>query len=516
MNASQAAENGVTTPTLAVKAKGSFNYGFTIIPNYLRDEFMPVAGTDAFAFAYLIISWAGEGDRGARLSTRYTRTITKWTARRLDEAKADVLKALPQVFSFQPGDQKTSRPEIWWVDFDELSRLHATYLAGLEAKQAQKRGPGRPKKPVPTVSTGIPEAAEKPALTVSTGFLGTKTNFGKNLFSMREHPCSDTENTPVLTSGTLKEKGEEQGKEREEEGERPPSPGTAAFSSSGAGGSTDQGQAPDGAAAGAARGHTPSQDLDSGTAGGRIDTATSTAQVPGAAAAALASVSEIRPVPQAELAARTSWGRKSNEMALLIRYGGTLVNKTLNENTPVRDLPRAQWWTRLTADEINLAGLTASREAQREAANMKTLFYRALDRLIGAVGAEKAAEGASSALGTDPMLKPGDGVRIGGIDGVVELVTAATYRVQLVNHDTSTIDRSVHAQLGRIQRLDYVPEIPVPQAEHVAKGKQWRHKRQGHVVMILAVDGPKVTLFDGDTLSLMDLHRQYEPVATAS
>lgn len=501
-----------SAPTLAVRSKGNFNYGFTIIPNYLRDEFMPVAGTDAFAFAYLIISWAGEGDRGARLSTRYTRTITKWTARRLDEAKEDILKTLPQVFSCQPGDQKTSRPETWWVDFDELSRLHATYLTGLEAKQAQKRGPGRPKKPVPTVSTGISEVEEKPALTVSTGFLGSKTNFGKNLFSLREHPCTHTENTPVLTSGTLKEKGKEQEKEREEEGQRPPSLGAASSSSSGDQGRTDQQQAPGGAAAHAARGHMPSQDQNSGSAGGRIDTATSTEQVPGAAAAALTSVGEIRPVPQAELDVRTSWGRKSDEMALLIRYGGTLINKTLAENTPVRALPRAQWWTRLTTDEIHLAGLTASREAQREATNMKTLFYRALDRLVGAIAAEKPADGKPAALGIDPMLKPGDGVRISGTEGVVELVTAATYRVQLVTHETSTIDRSVHAQLSRIERLDYVPVIPIPEADNMAKGRQWRHKRQGHIVMIREVNAGRVTLFDGEVLSAHDLARHYEAV----
>lgn len=515
MNAPQAAANGVT-PTLAVKAKGNFNYGFTIIPNYLRDEFMPVAGTDAFAFAYLIISWAGEGDRGARLSTRYTRTITKWTARRLDEAKADILKTLPQVFSCQPGDQKTSRPETWWVDFDELSRLHATYLAGLEAKQAQKRGPGRPKKPVPTVSTGIPEVEEKPALTVSTGFLGGKTNFGKNLFSLREHPCSDTENTPVPALRTLKEKGEEQEKKREEEGDRSSGAGAAGSSSSGDQGKTDQQQAPDGAAAHAARGHTPPQAQGTGSAGGRIDTTTSTEQVPGAAAAALASVSEIRPVPQAELDARSCWSHKSPQMELLVTYGGTLVRKTLQEPTPVRALPRAQWWTRLTEGEIHLAGLTASREAQREAGNMKTLFYRALDRLVGAIPAEKPADGKPAALGIDPMLKPGDGVRISGTDGIVELVTAATYRVQLVTHETSTIDRSVHAQLSRIERLDYVPVIPTAEGENVAKGKLWRHKRQGHTVMIKAVDGPTVTFFDGDTLSVFELNRQYEPVPTAS
>ncbi|MFC6751430.1 hypothetical protein [Deinococcus aquaticus] len=396
MSATQAAATGVTTG-LAVKAKGNFNYGFTIIPNYLRDEFMPVAGTDAFAFAYLIISWAGEGDRGARLSARYTRTITKWTARRLDDAKEEILKVLPQVFSFAPGDQKTSRPETWWVDFDELSRLHATYLAGLEAKSSQKRGPGRPKKPVLTVGTGIPEAEEKPVLSVGTGFLGSKTNFGKNLFSQREHPCTDTENTPVPPLRTLKEKGKEQSKEREEEGDRAPNTGPAGSSSSGDHAEPTQPQAPDGAAAHAAMGHTPSQEQTGPTTQGRQDEpATDTEDVPAAAAAPVApleSVADLCPVPQAELDARPSWARTGPEMKLLVQYGGTLVNRTITENTPVRDLPRAQWWTRLTTDEIHLAGLTASREAQRDGLNMRTAFYRALDRLIGALPATKPAPG---------------------------------------------------------------------------------------------------------------------------
>ncbi|NTX99233.1 hypothetical protein [Deinococcus sp. JMULE3] len=516
MNAPQAAENGVT-PTLTVKAKGSFNYGFTIIPNYLRDELMPKAGPDAFVLAYLIISWAGEGNRGARLSARYLKTLTGWGPERIRAVKNKLLDSHPAVFSYQPGDQKTSRPETWWVDFDELSRLHAAYLGTLETQQAQKRGPGRPKKPVVDSDTGFPEAVEKPVPDSDTGFFSSKTFNTKNLFRIPTHPCVGIQDTPVSESGTLKEKGKNISKETEEEGAPPQRARVANFSSSsGDQERTDQQQAPDSAAAHAAQGHTPSADQDTGSAGGRIDTATSTEQVPGAAAAALASVSEIRPVPQAELNARPCWTRKSAEMDLLVTYGGTLVRKTLEEPTPVRALPRAQWWTRLTEGEIHLAGRTASREAQREAGNMKTLFYRALDRLVGAIPAEKPADGKPAALGIDPMLKPGDGVRISGTDGIVELVTAATYRVQLVTHETSTIDRSVHAQLSRIERLDYVPVIPAAEGENVAKGKLWRHKRQGHTVMIKAVDGPTVTFFDGDTLSVFELNRQYEPVPTAS
>ncbi|GGB69130.1 hypothetical protein [Deinococcus soli (ex Cha et al. 2016)] len=511
MTAQQAATNGVT-PGLAVKAKGNFNYGFTILPNVLRDELMPTAGPDAFVLAYLIISWAGEGDRGARLSARYLKGLTRWGPERTKGVKDDLLQAFPQVFSFEPGESKSSRPDTWWVDFDELSRMHAAYLERLKVEQENKRGPGRPKKPVPESDTGFPKAEEKPVPKTETGFFSSKFNSAKNLLWNPTQGCVENRDRPVQASDTLKEKGKEQEKEREEEGDRPPGAGAAGSSSSGDQGQTDQQQAPDGAAAHAARGHTPSQAQDTGSAGGRIDTTTSTEQVPGAAAAALASVSEIRPIAQAELDARPCWSHKSPEMDLLVTYGGTLVRKTLQEPTPVRALPRAQWWTRLTEGEIHLAGLTASREAQREAGNMKTLFYRALDRLVGAIPAEKPADGKPAALGIDPMLKPGDGVRISGTDGIVELVTAATYRVQLVTHETSTIDRSVHAQLSRIERLDYVPVIPTAEGDNVAKGKLWRHKRQGHTVMIKAVDGPTVTFFDGDTLSVFELARQYEAV----
>ncbi len=207
-----------------------------------------------------------------------------------------------------------------------------------------------------------------------------------------------------------------------------------------------------------------------------------------------------------ELARRTGCG-------LLLDVNNVFVSATNLGFSPERAL---DLFPADAVGEIHLAGLTASREAQREAGNMKTLFYRALDRLVGAIPAEKPADGKPAALGIDPMLKPGDGVRISGTDGVVELVTAATYRVQLVTHETSTIDRSVHAQLSRIERLDYVPVIPTAEGENVAKGKLWRHKRQGHTVMIKAVDGPTVTFFDGDTLSVFELNRQYEPVPTAS
>lgn len=516
MSATQAAATGVTTG-LAVKAKGNFNYGFTIIPNYLRDELMPKAGPDAFVLAYLIISWAGEGTRGARLSARYLKTLTGWGPERMRTVKARLLDSHPAVFSYQPGDQKSSRPETWWVDFDELSRLHAAYLGTLETQQAQKRGPGRPKKPVADSDTGFPAPAEKPVPDSDTGFFSNKTFNTKNLFRIPTHPCVGIQDTPVSESGTLKEKGKNISKETEEEGPPPQRARVADFSSSsGDQAEPTQPQAPDGAAAHAAMGHTPSQEQAQPATQGRQDEpATDTEDVPAAAAAPLESVADLRPVPQAELDARPSWPRSGPEMKLLVQYGGTLVNRTITENTPVRDLLRAQWWTRLTSDEIHLAGLTASREAQRDGLNMRTVFYRALDRLIGALPATKPAPGeVSPTLAADPHLKPGDGVRVDSTDGVVERVTVTHYRVQLVDETTVTLDRAVHAHLSRLQRLDYVPALPEGRAETLAAGKVWKAKKGGTLVMIQQLEGGQVTLDNGERLSILDLNRLYEPRAS--
>lgn len=507
--------HSATPMAVAAKTDGHF----TIIPNYLRDELMLKAGPDAFVLAYLIISWAGAGIRGARLSARYLKSLTGWGPERMRAVKATLLNAYPTVFSYQPGDQKSSRPETWWVDVDELSRLHAAYLGTLETQQAQKRGSGRPKKPVADSDTGFPEPAEKPVPDSDTGFFSNKTFNTKNLFRIPTHPCVGIQDTPVSESGTLKEKGKNISKETEDEGPPPQRAEVADFSSSlGDQAEPTQPQAPDGAAAHAAMAHTPSQQQTQPTTQGRQDEpATDTEDVPAAAAAPVAPlelVADLRPVPQAELDARPSWPRTGPEMKLLVQYGGTLVNRTITENTPVRDLPRAQWWTRLTSDEIHLAGLTASREAQRDGLNMRTMFYRALDRLIGALPATKPTQGVvSPILAADPHLKSGDGVRVDSTDGVVERVTVTHYYVQLVDETTVKLDRDVHAHLSRLQRLDYVPTLPEGRAETLATGKVWKAKKGGTLVMIQQLDGGQVTLDNGERLSILDLNRLYEPRA---
>ena len=188
---------------MAVMVKGQYDYGFTILPNVLRDELMPLAGTDAFAMAYMVMSWAGKGERGAAMSARYVKEKTRWSAGRMASAKADLLKAWPQVFSMTPGDAATSRPETWWVDFDALSELHGAYLKRQKEQQAQKRGPGRPKKPVPETDTGFSQGNEKPVPGINTGFFGFTVAGAENLFRKPEHPCSENRNTQRKASKHL-------------------------------------------------------------------------------------------------------------------------------------------------------------------------------------------------------------------------------------------------------------------------------------------------------------------------
>ncbi|WP_278911816.1 hypothetical protein, partial [Deinococcus wulumuqiensis] len=155
---------------------------------------------------HMVVSWAGKGERGAALSARYVKEKTRWSAGRMASAKADLLEAWPQVFSMTPGDAATSRPETWWVDFDVLSELHAAYLKRQKEQQAQKRGPGRPKKPVPKIDTGFSQGTEKPVPGINTGFSAFMVGGAENLFRKPEHPCSENRNTPVPKTGTLKEK----------------------------------------------------------------------------------------------------------------------------------------------------------------------------------------------------------------------------------------------------------------------------------------------------------------------
>jgi hypothetical protein len=193
------------TASTAVKVKGNFAYGFTLLPNILRDQLMPLAGTDAFAFAYLILSWAAEGTRDARLSARYTKTTTGWGPDRLQAAKTALLKAWPQVFTMLPGDSKLSRPEMWQVDMDTLSRMHAAFLLE-QGDQQPKRGPGRPRKPVQASDTGFLNSwGENPVQASDTGFPTNFANFEKTLFRHTTHPCSGIRHTPVQAYDTHKD-----------------------------------------------------------------------------------------------------------------------------------------------------------------------------------------------------------------------------------------------------------------------------------------------------------------------
>lgn len=476
-------------PSVRIQSKGHYAYGFTILPNVLRDRLMPQAGTDASTLAYLILSWAAEGTRGARLSARYIKGLTRWSPKRLKEAKADLLAAWPDVFNHVPGDTRTSRPETWYVDFDVLTDKHADYLKELRAEQAQRRGPGRPKKPVSTPATGI-SGAQNPVATPNTGFSQFLAFGAETLFRHPPQGCGDTHHRGVSRVATLKdmtktEQKRGEGGEGEIDGagplgsssseiaartptaaaEVPPGPGPAEV------------LPPAGGAAHAAREvHSPVQEkIQLPTR--QLDHAIALEQVPGAAAA----VADLRTVPRAELAARPRMGRDSPAFELLVSYGGDLLRRAITERTRTGNLPREDWWLRLTLNEIHLAGQTAGQEAQRTMGNVQTLFYRALDRLIGAVPQEGGPETVA-----DPRLREGAPCTVKGQPGMVLKVSPTRYTVRLAHDEDVYIDRTAQTQLAWLQPADHAVEEVLQTAEGLGDlqpGALWRDKG-GHIVRI--------------------------------
>ncbi|MBZ9752149.1 hypothetical protein GO986_12060 [Deinococcus sp. HMF7620] len=470
-------------PSVRIQSKGHYAYGFTILPNVLRDRLMPQAGTDACTLAYLILSWAAEGTRGARLSARYIKGLTRWSPKRLKDAKAALLAAWPDVFDHLPGDAPTSRPETWFVDFDQLSLRHATYLQEVRAEQAQRRGPGRPKKPVATPATGI-SSPENPVATPNTGFSQFLAAGAETLFRHAPQGCGDTRHRPVSRVATLKDI--EKTEQKRGEGESAlsvsldSSSEVAARTSTAAAHDTPgPGPAgvvpPVGGAAHAASGEADPVQEQPSFPTRPPEHVHGLEEVPGGAAA----VAELRPVPRAELAARPLAGQRSPAFDLLVSYGGDLLRKAIQEKTRTGNLPRADGWLRLTLGEIHHAGRTAEREAERTMSNVQTLFYRALDRLIGA-GPQEG--GAGTVM--DPGLREGAPCTVKGQPGVVLKVSSTRYTIRLAHDEDVYVDRTAQTQLATLQAVAGPAVVaPVEAAGDLQPGAIWRD-RTGHLVRI--------------------------------
>ncbi|MFT2721678.1 hypothetical protein ACMT4L_16935 [Deinococcus sp. A31D244] len=185
----------MSSTEISIQARGRYNYGFTILSDMVRDEWGPLVGGEAAYVGYMIISWAGNGDRGARMSSRYLKSKTRFSSLLVDKCKALLLEHLPHIFACVPGNATT--PETWWVDFDALLREHTHYLTREQAKRDAKRGPGRPKKPAPESGAPLENLPRNPEHHLQ----GFKTDFGKNLFRNPEHPRSGFRSTPVPESG---------------------------------------------------------------------------------------------------------------------------------------------------------------------------------------------------------------------------------------------------------------------------------------------------------------------------
>ena len=294
-------------------------------------------------------------------------------------------------------------------------------------------------------------------------------------------------------------------------------PGTELSEVTRASSSTPQGhahqqQAPDGAAAPAARPSTPSPVTASPSSPvGGSGQATGGEDVPGgglgaATSAPLETVQALTPIPRAHLAARPLQEPGSAAHGLLVRFGGHLLTRALAEDTNTGKLPRRDWWPRLTPGEILQVGLTAEREAQVAMRNPRTLFFLGLDRLIGAGGPPADA----SAPHRDPNLQPGDGVALDGRAALVEHVTPGRYLLRFPDGDTQTVDRTVHAQLARLAPLNAPPPgIDAQPSPELHPGATWQHRATGETRTVQAVQGGVILFDGGEQVNLFTLRKTY-------
>lgn len=166
---------------------------------------------------------------------------------------------------------------------------------------------------------------------------------------------------------------------------------------------------PDGGAAHAAKSgiQTPSQ-VQIQPPAGRVDQATSTEQVPGAAggprgdqdSVVVPSVDALLPVFTSELSMRPPAHPGSEVYKTLQSLLGKNLGGYLQEYTRTGSIPRTRW-LHLTLVELELVRDTAQAEAWATQGNMLTLAIRGLDRLIGAVSASRApGSGSQPALPT--------------------------------------------------------------------------------------------------------------------
>jgi hypothetical protein len=551
---------------MAIHTKGRMNYAFTMVSNMLRDEWAPAVGTDAAWLAYTILSYSGDVERGARLSSRYFRKHLKWTEQRAENAKTALLEQYGQVFTRKEGVKATSTPETWWVDLDLVSEMHETFVLKLRTAKAEKRGPGRPRKPAPESGAGFLQASEKPAPDSRAGF---SSLFGKNLLRNPGQPCSGIQGSPAPESGAHKvNKKENAEKKRGGAGSGLTGYGFAQpeHSSSGqADGPNPEGlrnptpvearpephaedlpfleqpaapvnpaeleaalarlTSPDGAAA-SASGASPRKLRDETQPLTRQDDqATALEQVPGGGAArpdwleALAPVTGLLDRPAAEPGSPTYRALKA--------LAGKSLTKYLGEKTRTGQLPRSRW-LHLEPGEIDRVRGLAQAEAEVGSENMITLALRGLDRLIGAVKAEAPAESGvpAAAAGQDPQLLPGQRCtvadQVGTLTlGVVLEVNAARYKIRFDDGNGRDVDRTVAAQLRTLKAsaapLPATTPEPEAAAPLVPAGTTWRRIKgkdgqPGEQVTVQAVLGMKRTLSNGAELPVYVITRDFEQV----
>ena len=551
------------------------NYAFTMVSNMLRDDWAPLIGTDACWLAYTIISYSGDTERGARLSSRYFRQHLHWTDLRADAAKTALLTHYGQIFSRVEGVKETSTPETWWVDLDQLSDMHEAFVVRLRTAKAQKRGPGRPKKPTLESGAGFSESEKKPTPESGAGFSITGGLFGKNLRWNPGQGYAGFRGTPTPESGAHKE--EEKGSpEKEREEERKPHAGyglpayrPSSFSNpEGPTPQTHEGlrnqaapPAPEdrpphpGGAAHAAAPGSPQKPRDGTPPPARQDgQATGSEQVPGAAAARAVGVEALTPVPREELVARTPAGLGGAAVRALEEVFGSKLQTYLGEDTRTTGLPREDWWVRLTPAEIALvkatataeheAAKTARKQAVRtgrtgadvpEVTKQITLLIRGMDQLVSSVApavtpagqASKApktrvgdgVEGPKDLSHLDPKLAVGARCEVNGQLGVVESAGNANYVVRRDDGEPVTVDRHVAAQLQALKPSDAPrPEASAGAADAPVQRATWRRVTGkggpiGEEVQVEASTGGRRKLSTGQEISILELQQNYEQVS---
>ncbi|MFC6663095.1 hypothetical protein [Deinococcus multiflagellatus] len=143
---------------------------------------------------------------------------------------------------------------------------------------------------------------------------------------------------------------------------------------------------------------------------------------------------------------------------------------------------------------------------------MSTLFFRALDRLVGAVKIEKPT-GPTIA---DPNFRVGDGCTVKEQPGVVQAVKAGLYQIRLVSGEDVTVHRDRQVQLGWLGRLEQAPELPQETSGGIPAGALYHHTGTGLIVQVKEQSGGFVVLDNGERILLLEFNRLYRPGARAS